>query len=287
MKGFKSRKKKPDGSVHSIGSSITFPGTPMAGQPKKPAAHKAKGQSQGLHDAARAGDLEGLQAIYFSSPTVINVRDNHSRTPLHLAAWSGQTEVVEFLCNYKADVGAAAVDDMAAIHFASQKGHLEIVRILLRSGASVNACTRKGMSALHYAVQGSHLEVVKFLIRKGGSLSAKTKAGKRPIDLAKDDEVRSILTSPEELSKSNKKSQTDKPPAVSATNVKCDIDDVEAEPKEFSTEKERPTITQEEEEDIGNGQMARNEEAADIGPQPKKAKVALSHLVDDHTQEEF
>jgi len=260
----------------------------MAGRSKKPAAHGAKVPSQGLHDAARAGDLDGLRAIYFSNPTVINGRDNHSRTPLHLAAWSGQTEVAEFLCNHKADVGAAAVDDMAAIHFASQKGHLEIVRILLRSGASVNACTRKGMSALHYAVQGSHLEVVKFLIRKGASLCTKTKAGKRPIDLVKDDEVRSILTSPEELSKSNKESQTNKPPAVSATNVKCDIDNVEAEPKESSMEKkEGPAITQEEEEDIKKSQRVRNEEAVDIGPQPKKAKIASSHLVDGDTQEEF
>lgn len=259
----------------------------MAGQSKKSAAHKAKAPSQGLHDTARAGDLEGLQAIYFSNPTIINARDKHSRTPLHLAAWSGQNEVAEFLCNHKADVGAAAVDDMAAIHFASQKGHLEIVRILLRSGASVHASTRKGMSALHYAVQGSHLEVVKFLIRKGASLSAKTKAGKRPIDLANDDEVCSILTSPE-LSKSNKESQTNNPPAVSATNVKCDIDNVESEPKEsFLEEKERPAITHEKEEDIKKGQRVRSEEALDIGPQPKKAKVALSHLVDDDTQEIF
>lgn len=260
----------------------------MAGQSKKSAAHEAKAPSQDLHDAARAGDLEGLQAIYFSNPTVINARDKHSRTPLHLAAWSGQTEVAEFLCNHKADVGAAAVDDMAAIHFASQKGHLEIVRILLRSGASVNASTRKGMSALHYAVQGNHLEVVKFLIRKGASLSAKTKAGKRAIDLANDDEVRSILTSPEKSSKSNKESQTNEPPPVSATNVKCDIDNVESEPKEsFMEEKERPAITQEKEEDIKKGQRVRSEEALDIGPQPKKAKVALSHLVDDDTPEEF
>lgn len=253
----------------------------MAGQSKKSAAHKAKAPSQDLHDAARAGDLEGLQAIYFSNPTAINARDKHS-------PWSGQTEVAEFLCNHKADVGAAAVDDMSAIHFASQKGHLEIVRILLRSGASVNASTRKGMSALHYAVQGNHLEVVKFLIRKGASLSAKTKAGKRAIDLANDDEVRSILTSPEKSSKSNKESQTNEPPPVSATNVKCDIDNVESEPKEsFMEEKERPAITQEKEEDIKKGQRVRGEEALDIGPQPKKAKVALSHLVDDDTPEEF
>ena len=51
---------------------------------------------------------------------------------LHLAAWSGQAEVVSYLCKHKADVGAAAMDDMGAIHFAAQKGHLEVIRTLDR-----------------------------------------------------------------------------------------------------------------------------------------------------------
>ncbi|KAJ6393972.1 hypothetical protein OIU77_023246 [Salix suchowensis] len=38
------------------------------------------------------------------------------------------------LCKHKADVGAAAMDDMGAIHFASQKGPLEVFRTLLSSG---------------------------------------------------------------------------------------------------------------------------------------------------------
>ncbi|KAJ1431153.1 Ankyrin repeat [Sesbania bispinosa] len=112
---------------------------------------------------------------------------------LHLAAFAGQAEVVSYLCKHKADVGASAMDDMAAMHFAAQKGHLEVVRALLSAGASVKAFTRKGMTSLHYAAQGSHLELVKYLAKKGASLTAKTRAGKTPLDLATNEEVHSFL----------------------------------------------------------------------------------------------
>jgi len=56
--------------------------------------------------------------------------------------------VVQYLCNNKADVGAAAIDDTKAFHFASQKGHLDVVRVLHSSGASVKAANRKGMTSL-------------------------------------------------------------------------------------------------------------------------------------------
>ncbi|KAG8501699.1 hypothetical protein CXB51_003884 [Gossypium anomalum] len=167
-----------------------------------------------IHAAARSGDLSKLQSILASNPLAVNSRDKHSRNSvsyslfysslsliliqsflpsLHLAAWAGQAQVVSYLCKQKADVGAAAMDDMGAIHFAAQKGHLEVVRTLLSSGVSVRATNRKGFTPLHYAVQGSHLEVIKVLLKKGASLDAKTKAGKTPLDLAVSEEIRSLL----------------------------------------------------------------------------------------------
>ncbi|GAV79529.1 Ank_2 domain-containing protein, partial [Cephalotus follicularis] len=161
----------------------------------------AMGRGEELHAAARSGELEAVESILNSNPLAVNSRDKHSRTPLHLAAWAGQTEVVSYLCNHKADVGAAAIDDMGAIHFAAKKGHLEVVRMLVSAGVSVKAANRKGLTPLHYAVQGSHLEVIKYLVRKGGSLRAKTKAGKTPLNLTRKEEVRSLLDKCEQSSK--------------------------------------------------------------------------------------
>ena len=103
-----------------------------------------------------------------------------------------QTEVVQSLLAHKANVKAAAMDDMLPLHFAAQKGHTEVCRHLInggtrrrntsamcqsaypvcssgvmlrscksvshrlccgRAGTPVNAKTRKGINALHYAIQ--------------------------------------------------------------------------------------------------------------------------------------
>ncbi|CDY61678.1 BnaC01g40950D [Brassica napus] len=162
------------------------------------------GASADLHSAARSGDLAAVQLIISSNPLAVNSRDKHSRTPLHLAAWAGHSEVVSYLCKNKADVGAAAVDDMGAIHFASQKGHLEVVRTLLSAGVSLKSITRKGLTPLHYAAQGSHLDLVKYLVKKGANVGATTKAGKNPADVAGNPETQTFLEECEEQARKDK-----------------------------------------------------------------------------------
>jgi len=245
------------------------------GNPQKPSA------GEDLHTAARSGDLNTVQSILISNPLAVNSRDKHSRTPLHLAAWSGQAEVVSYLCKNKADVGAAAMDDMGAIHFAAQKGHLEVVRTLLSSGVSIKASNRKGLTPLHYAVQGSHLELVKYLAKKGASLSARTKAGKTPLDLSTKEEIRSVLEECERLSSMKRdlngrekaKESDPKPSAV--------------EEKEENTGDEAPSVV----DDGADGERVKRkgdeDDEKEASSEPKKARVALGHLLSaDDTQED-
>ncbi|KAL2901009.1 hypothetical protein RDABS01_026091 [Bienertia sinuspersici] len=211
-----------------------------------------------IHSAARNGNVIDVELIISSNPLAANSRDKHSRTPLHLAAWAGHANVVNALCKHKADVGAAAMDDMAAIHFAAQKGHLEVVKTLVSSGAPVKATNRKGMTALHYAVQGSYVELTKYLLKKGFDLDAKTKAGKSVFDLANNEEL------------------VKRPAAKEAKDGKSN---------KLSEDKGK-------EEELENSEenLKRKGEGDDIqesSPKPKKSKVALNHLLaTDDTQDE-
>ncbi|XP_054823421.1 uncharacterized protein LOC129321614 [Prosopis cineraria] len=234
-----------------------------------------------LHASARSGDLNAVQSILRINPLAVNSRDRHSRTPLHLAAWSGQAEVVNYLCKNKADVGAAAMDDMGALHFAAQKGHLDIVRALLSAGASVKASTRKGMTALHYAAQGSHLELVKYLVKKGANLGSKTRVGKTPLDLAATEEIRSFLEERERLGKNGESSKKEKAEGG-------DLKPSTSGPEDHSGA-ESPGPVVDEENNDGIKRKGDEDGAREVSPQPKKARVKLSHLQssDDAQEEEL
>lgn len=254
-------------------------------------------RDEALHAAAREGDLAAVQSICTSNPLAVNSRDKHSRTPLHLAAWSGQTDVVSYLCKNKADVNAAAMDDMGAIHFAAQKGHLEVVRTLLLSGVSIKSCTRKGFTALHYAAQGSNLELVKYLVRKGANPRTTTKSGKTPLDLATKEDIVSFIEECQ-LSKNKGEDPIDK---VNSEDLDTEpsmedktagsSDEPAAKHKEEQAEDskdEKLEVGIEDQDNVHEDLKRkgdRDETDSDLS-KTKKAKVALSHLLASDDAEE-
>uniref|UniRef100_A0A7N0UG70 Uncharacterized protein n=1 Tax=Kalanchoe fedtschenkoi TaxID=63787 RepID=A0A7N0UG70_KALFE len=243
----------------------------------KPAASTG---SDELHEAARSGDLVKVISILSSNPLAVKSRDKHSRTPLHLAAWSGQLEVVNYLCKNKADVGACAMDDMGAIHFACQKGHVDVVKTLVSFGVSVKSYTRKGMTPLHFAAQGSHMELVKYLVRKGAKLNSRTKAGKTPFDVSKSDEIRSFL---EESEKNPVKERAD----AEEEKKRKETEDG-AEVKEADNEATEIAQADGGEHDGEGSKRKADEPVQESSSGSKKARVSLNHLLaaDDDNQED-
>lgn len=229
-----------------------------------------------LHKAARSGDLAAAESLCEANPLALNSRDRLSRTPLHLAAWAGHVELVKCLCKHKADVGAAAMDDTAAIHFASQKGHVEVVRELLASGASVKAKNRKGFTALHFASQNSHLELVKYLVKKGADIAAKTKGGQTALHVAEKDDVRDFLKECEQsLKKGGELPSEKKDDSVSTIAEKPNDDKSSGEATK-------------DEDEAGFGEKRKSDgiAAALRSPELKKAKVSLGHLISANDMEE-
>ncbi|KAM3409423.1 hypothetical protein ACQJBY_002004 [Aegilops geniculata] len=226
-----------------------------------------------LHKAARSGDAAAAESLCESNPLALNSRDRLSRTPLHLAAWAGHVDVVKCLCQHKADVGAAAMDDTAAIHFASQKGHLEVVRELLASGASVKAKNRKGFTALHFAAQNFHLDLVKYLVRRGVDITTKTNAGQTALHVAENDDVRAFLKECEQSLKKGVELPSEK--KDDSVAEKADDGKVSGEARKDGVDAEQ-------------GEKRKSEEigAGTRPPEVKKAKVSLSHLENDMEEED-
>lgn len=76
--------------------------------------------------------------LLLSTGITPNERDPNLRTPLHLAASSGQKDIVEFLCSLPiTDVSATDDRNCTPLEDAIRHGHGDIQRILFRRGAKL------------------------------------------------------------------------------------------------------------------------------------------------------
>ena len=134
-----------------------------------------------IHDAARNGNLAGVQAE-LDKGVDVNAKDTfffmdsgdgfiipyYERTPLHEAAMEGHREIVELLIAKGADVNVKSADETTPLHFAAR--HKGIAELLIDKGADVNAKGWKGLTPLHEAASSGHKEIAEQLIAKGADV---------------------------------------------------------------------------------------------------------------------
>ena len=102
----------------------------------------------------------------------VNAYDNKQRTPLHLACWLGNYDMIKCLLNAGASCGLLAQDGFTCLHFAAQKTNentLNIVKLLLKSDKTLlNKKIFKGKkSVLHLAIIKNNFGVVQYLLESG------------------------------------------------------------------------------------------------------------------------
>ncbi|MDI1272020.1 ankyrin repeat domain-containing protein [Polaromonas sp.] len=123
----------------------------------------------GLHAAAHAGDAQRIAPL--AAGAVLDARDGNGRTPIHVAAFARQREVIRALAKAGANVNLLDKDRYDAVTIASVADDEETLRTLLALGASAKQVTsRYDGTALIAAAHLGHDGVVRQLIAAGAPL---------------------------------------------------------------------------------------------------------------------
>jgi ankyrin repeat protein len=136
----------------------------------------SKGAKLDFHEASMTGRMNVVRDLLSNDPSRVGSLSKDGFTALHLAAFFGQKEVVEYLLKNGADVNALAnnATKVRPLHSAVAHHDLEISKLLVDHGADVNARQQGGFTPLHEAAFSGSLEIAELLLKHGADMTAKT-----------------------------------------------------------------------------------------------------------------
>ena len=127
-----------------------------------------------LHAACQKSDRAIVELLLGHGANVHAKRKN-ANMPIHLAAASGNTYVVEQSLAKGVDVDVVG-RDVTPLLMACQEGHIDIIELLITNGADVNYQDPKMMrSPLHMAAHNEHVDCMRALLAAGANVNALTK----------------------------------------------------------------------------------------------------------------
>lgn len=134
-----------------------------------------------IHSASALNDVERIEELLASDPTLLSAQVGSGYTPLHWAARKGGPESVRSLLNAGGHVNADSSSDTTPLHVAAG---VEVTSLLIERGADVNAQDAKGRTPLFLACQGGFDAKAEYLIVLGAQTSIGNSKGKLPLEVA-------------------------------------------------------------------------------------------------------
>lgn len=105
-------------------------------------------------------------------------KDEDGRTPLMVAACTGNVDDVQILLKARADIEATDKEGKTPLLVAAYKGYAKVLSALLEAGANIEAKDKNGVTPLIAAAHNVPSEVMSILLKAGANIEAKDNKGK-------------------------------------------------------------------------------------------------------------
>ena len=132
-----------------------------------------------IFELARRGSVQEVQAVVKETPSVLNTKDQRGSTPLVLACYYNNIEVVSYLIQKVDDINGSTKDG-SPLMAAAVKGYNSIAQLLLDAGADPMIEDMNKTTALHYAAMFKNHELAQLLLDAGADPTIKIMLGNRP-----------------------------------------------------------------------------------------------------------
>ena len=124
----------------------------------------------------------------------IEIEDNHCTTPLMLACYYGNYDVVnELVTNQNVLIDHGDINDVKPIHYATEQQHINIVKLLIDNNCSLNSQTKNGWTALHYAADVANFDLIKLLLLNHADKTIKDNYDQTPFHIASKKKIADII----------------------------------------------------------------------------------------------
>lgn len=137
-------------------------------------------------------DVGALEKVLISNRSLTNIENEQGLTPLGFASHFGDTDYVQILLNFNAEIDAVShskveyIPSNTALHAAiAGARNIEVIELLLKNKANTNIFDSNGHTALHTAAfHDDNPKLIDLLIEYGASVHAKIDGGKTAIEIA-------------------------------------------------------------------------------------------------------
>lgn len=94
---------------------------------------------------------------------------------VHLAAKTGNAEMLELLANAGIPLEVRAADGYMPIHLTVKEGNYDALMVLIKHGVDINAKCKEGYSVMDWATSSGYTRLLKEVKKAGGKLTPKGK----------------------------------------------------------------------------------------------------------------